>query len=469
MKKNLVVKAFSLLLVFCLLSGCGGQPVPAQESHTAESQSIVGGSLPAGDKQALDDAARAVEAILANPPEPITIEETASEEPAAGEKTGIDTTPQETTVTTEDGVTLEATYYPSSSDPAPFLVVFYHWAGGDRHDFDETARWLQNLPNPAALGPVKVHLSLNHRDLPPLDPDLSVASFAATFRGCGPDGCKTGSPQGWLKDTLAIMEQAKKMPGIGPDTKIISMGSSIGADASAYACAKISGCSLVLPLSPGGYLGIPFETNLKTILTNKIQTTCIGEAKTACIPFETSFYTSIPQEKGHGNTFFDQGRLIMAEYFAESMNECSDGDLAIFIGALNEAKTRFEEKSEKAAQAQKEFSAYESVTSQVDGFIKQMEDMAGTDYENIDAQTAKKIAENFDAVESMIKDLGSAISEDENPNKPMKNYAEELNQAARNIEVVKEVYQKEPGRRRQAFDGMAWENRSGSLLDGEAF
>ncbi len=182
--------------------------------------------------------------------------------------------PQEVAFQASDGWTHTGYYYPAAINPAP-VVVFMHWAGGDKSDWYEIAPWLQNrgLDNPFP----------NPGDEPWWDPswfpavpaDASYGVFIFSFRGCEPykTGCTQGSPEEWLLDAQAAMQTATTLEGVDP-TKLVAIGSSIGADGAPDACAWLNeqqpgSCQGALSLSPGSYLGIPYPEAVQDLGENQ--------------------------------------------------------------------------------------------------------------------------------------------------------------------------------------------------------
>jgi hypothetical protein len=97
-----------------------------------------------------------------------------------------------------------------------------------------------------------------------LPADASYAVFIFSFRGCSPydTGCTSGTPDQWLLDAQAAMLTAAALEAVDP-TRIVAIGSSIGADGAPDACAWLNdqtpgSCQGALSLSPGNYLNIPY-------------------------------------------------------------------------------------------------------------------------------------------------------------------------------------------------------------------
>ncbi len=210
----------------------------------------------------------ATEALIATEP-PIAAPTLAPNE----DSSALPPEPQPITFTTEDGTQISGYYYPGGQNPSP-LVVLMHWMNGDQNDWNEVAVWLQNrgLENPFP----------NSGDLPWWDPswfpavpaDRSYAVMVFSFRNCLPyrDGCQSVNKEGWLKDAQAAMLKAYELEGID-QTRITAIGSSIGADGAPYGCQKLNemhpdACQGALSLSPGSYLGIPYEKTVKELGLN---------------------------------------------------------------------------------------------------------------------------------------------------------------------------------------------------------
>lgn len=178
--------------------------------------------------------------------------------------------PQMVDFQASDGQAHTGYYYPAAVNPAP-VVVLMHWAGGDMGDWYEIAAWLQNrgLDNPFP----------NPGDDPWWDPSwfpevpagASYGVFIFSFRGCdsAPVGCMQGTPPEWLLDAQAAMQTAAALEGVDP-TKIVAIGSSIGADGAPDACFWLNeqtpgSCQGALSLSPGSYLDIPYPVAVQTL------------------------------------------------------------------------------------------------------------------------------------------------------------------------------------------------------------
>jgi len=167
----------------------------------------------------------------------------------------------------EDGQTLEGTYYPAAINPAP-MVVLMHWAGGDQYDWVEIAYWLQNrglggdTPNPENIP------WLDSSWFPPMLEGQSFAVFAFTFRGCE-GGCSSFKPAQWLLDARAAISKAAGLEGVDA-TKVVAIGASIGADGAPDGCSLVNkqnenACQGALSLSPGNYLTLSYPEVIKAL------------------------------------------------------------------------------------------------------------------------------------------------------------------------------------------------------------
>ncbi len=182
--------------------------------------------------------------------------------------------PQEIAFQAADGQPLTGYYYPAAVTPAP-LVVFMHWVRGNLSDWYEIAVWLQNrgqanpFPSPADMPWWAPSW------FPPIPAERSYGVFIFSFRDCRPfdAGCAGWTPDLWLLDAQAAMQTAAALEGVDP-ARIAAIGSSIGADGAADACAWLNeqqpgSCKGALSLSPGGYLGIPYPNVVRQLGENQ--------------------------------------------------------------------------------------------------------------------------------------------------------------------------------------------------------
>lgn len=242
--KNRVLFLVSIVIIIILLTACSKTDNSTQQPvDTAVFQ------------PSQTDAAKPTEATSESP-----TESAAPTHEAVENSNALLADPQLIEFQATDGTMLAGVYYPAATNPAP-LVVMMHWVNGDMHDWNELAVWLQNrgqknpFPNPG--------------DFPWWDPswfptmpvDQSYGVFVFTFRGCKPmseKGCEKWDIPGWVTDFQGAMLTAYSLDGVDK-TRIVTIGSSIGADGAADACLFLNqeypdSCKGALSLSPGSFL-----------------------------------------------------------------------------------------------------------------------------------------------------------------------------------------------------------------------
>ncbi|MDZ7844534.1 MAG: hypothetical protein U5K99_07025 [Anaerolineales bacterium] len=169
--------------------------------------------------------------------------------------------PREITFQAEDGQELAGMYFPAGIPDAPVLVLM-HWSRGDQAEWEQIAAWIQNRG-------LAYEQDFNKTWkmpawFPDYPPDLEIAVFTFTFRGCE-GGCR-GYPAGeWLLDARAGITAAANLPGVDGQ-QILAAGASIGADGAVDACVWLNNqgdeearCRGAFALSPGSFLTVPYE------------------------------------------------------------------------------------------------------------------------------------------------------------------------------------------------------------------
>ncbi len=178
--------------------------------------------------------------------------------------------PQRHELAASDNVTLVGTFYPAADCSAPLLLL-YHEFGSDKESWTDLALWLQNrLDETAAAGGVLASPAGQFSWFPPLPADLSFAVFALDFRDHGESAAVDGDLEvaSLVLDAQAAFDYAKSLPNVDP-ARVITIGSSIGADASVDVCLNLNGveiaaeqfdegCIGALALSPGSFLEVPY-------------------------------------------------------------------------------------------------------------------------------------------------------------------------------------------------------------------
>jgi alpha/beta superfamily hydrolase len=213
------------------------------------------------------------------------------------------TAPKRIEFKSADGTNLVGYYYPAIVKNAP-VVVLMHWTGGTQQDWGEpwqgvgVTKWLQNADDSKSK-------SFNG-EYPPLPKGISFAVFTFDFRSFGESEGKE-DPQGWLQDAQAAMLTAQTLPGVN-SKRLSAIGASIGADAAVDACAE--GCLGALSLSPGNFLGVPYQDAATLLDKSKKTAWCVaGEydspSPEACESASGTLYKKIIYSSGdHGMMFF---------------------------------------------------------------------------------------------------------------------------------------------------------------------
>jgi dienelactone hydrolase len=162
----------------------------------------------------------------------------------------------------EDGTPLVGYFHPAPADNAP-VIVLMHWAGGDQTDWTKVGLvdWLQNWPGTQAAAGF----------YPSMPSGVSFAVFTFDFRSWGESG-GSFSGSGLVMDAKAAYEKAMTMPGVDA-SRTSGIGSSIGADGVVDACAD---CIGALSLSPGGYLGMDYSSEVARLDAMGVPVWCIA-------------------------------------------------------------------------------------------------------------------------------------------------------------------------------------------------
>ncbi len=258
-----------------------------------------------------------------------------AEVPGAGDEEDLNSLPADPVpmmFQASDGVELSGTFYPSSSNNAP-LIVLFHWAPGDQTEWRAIAAWLQNrgLEVEAGADPW-----LDPSWFPGISDTYSFNVFTFTFRGCE-GGCQSFDREGWQLDVEAAMTHIIGIENVDL-SNVLTIGASIGADGAAYGChyynSELGGCQGALSLSPGGYLGIPYADEVASLEAEMLARPawCLyadgdTESAAACQSasgdlFRATEYT----DSAHGMALIEPGRdpnpldLILA--FIEQYLQC---------------------------------------------------------------------------------------------------------------------------------------------------
>jgi len=178
----------------------------------------------------------------------------ASSEESPEESNPLPPQPLDLVFFSEDGVELQARFFPAAALDQP-VVVLMHWYPGDQDEWEEIAYWLQNR---GGMGTRRGVPWLDPSWFPELPLDTSYNVLTFTFRGCE-GGCGQLTSEEWLLDAHASLKAAGSLQGVDP-AQVVAIGASIGGDAAVSSCAAIlgkdpQGCLGALSFSPGNYLG----------------------------------------------------------------------------------------------------------------------------------------------------------------------------------------------------------------------
>ncbi len=158
--------------------------------------------------------------------------------------------PQRIAFEMDDSTRLVGTFYPPIRDSAAGILLM-HQMGANR------TAWQPLID--AVWGPGT--------------PDYAV--FAFDFPGHGESG-GTISDAAALAAARSAFTLIQAMDGVDP-ARIVNIGASIGADAAADSCSD--GCIGVVSVSPGGYLGIPYDDALNALKTRGVPVLCLASAQ----------------------------------------------------------------------------------------------------------------------------------------------------------------------------------------------
>lgn len=220
-----------LVVISLLLAACNIAPTDTPEATqlplptpaiTVAASATVNPVLPAGDGS---------EGLSVGASNPTQAGLAAEGQPDAGQ--GITITPLPTqaqfpmAISADDGLVLQATYYSSSLQPAPGVLLL-HMIGSDRSAWTPLAEQLQ------ATG---------------------YAVLALDLRGYG----ETGGQPDWSlarSDVNTALTMLRELPGVNAQ-RVAVIGASIGANLGLNTCADTPACLTAVLLSPGlDYRGV---------------------------------------------------------------------------------------------------------------------------------------------------------------------------------------------------------------------
>ena len=274
----LIVKIFFLSMLAISLGGCGSKEVKSDNTW---------GSLGNQKSHTITPTSR----IL--PTRTSTINPTSNTIPL--------TEPLDLKFEAEDGQVLDGRFYPSSVCPAALMIVYFPWENGDLNDWKIIGQYF----------PKKIPYGV----------------FTFTPRGCQ-GGCENWDRSGWLLDYKAALSAFTSLPCAKPSS-LVTFGSSVGGDAAYYACNLDKNCTASLAFSPGGWLGIPFEKEVETLVTQKKHAWSIYAQDDPKIlrlyhPEWSKYYHEIILKGGkHGNQLFNNYTMGVVLEIFRTVLECS--------------------------------------------------------------------------------------------------------------------------------------------------
>lgn len=217
---------------------------------------------------------------------------------------------------TSDGVELGGEFWAPTYPDAPVVVLMHQYPMDHNIEWVAIAPWLQNrgLANFVRSGGEPW---ADPKWFQPMPEGVDFGVFTFTFRNCL-GGCKEDSVESreeWILDAVAAIESAASFKTVDP-TKVIVVGTSIGADAAVDACARLldsekATCIGVVALSPGSYLGEPFTDAVNQVTEAGIPVRCVaaeGDTLSAdtCNAVEAERYeVVISNNSNHGVRLFD--------------------------------------------------------------------------------------------------------------------------------------------------------------------
>lgn len=217
---------------------------------------------------------------------------------------------------TNDGATIDGDFYPPAYPNAPVVILMHQYPMDHNIEWIAIAPWLQNRGMTANVRSGGEPWT-DPNWFSPMNDGFDFAVFTFTFRNCL-GGCRedsVDSREEWINDASAAIEAVASFRFVDP-SRILVVGTSIGADAAVNACERmldIEGinCSGVVSISPGNYLEQDFSSSVKALTQAGIPVRCVaseGDALSAetCQDFEgTGYQAVIADGNDHGVRLFD--------------------------------------------------------------------------------------------------------------------------------------------------------------------
>ncbi len=215
-------------------------------------------------------------------------------------------------IQTEDGLELVGYYYIAAQPNAPVVVLMHQFGSNQSQAWPQSdlIPWLQNYPVKGENPPEPTPSAEGKLPLMPSDLRFNVLTF--DFRGHGESPGQVISAiteqaqRGYLLDARAAYRRAASLPHADP-SRIIGIGTSIGADAVVDACEQ--GCVGVFAISPGSFLGLGWYDNAYRVMNAGNPVRCLysvnSPSANECLSLaENALYKVLPAEgKKHGQDF----------------------------------------------------------------------------------------------------------------------------------------------------------------------
>lgn len=215
-------------------------------------------------------------------------------------------------IQTEDGLELVGYYYVAPQPNAPVVVLMHQFGSNQAQAWPQSdlIPWLQNYPVKGENPPEPTPSAEGKLPLMPSDLHFNVLTF--DFRGHGESpgqvisSISEQAQRGYLLDARAAYQRAASLPYADP-SRIIGIGTSIGADAVVDACEQ--GCVGVFAISPGSFLGLGWYDNAYRVMNAGKPVRCLysvnSPSANECLSLaENALYKVLPAEgKKHGQDF----------------------------------------------------------------------------------------------------------------------------------------------------------------------
>ncbi len=217
------------------------------------------------------------------------------------------------TIQTEDGLELVGYYYIAPQPNSPVVILMHQFGSSQAQAWpiSDLIPWLQNYPVKSENPPEPTLSAQGKLPLMPAEIHFNVLTF--DFRGHGESPGQVipyitdDAQRGYLLDAKAAYARAASLPNADP-TRIIGIGTSIGADAVVNACEQ--GCVGAFAISPGSHLGVDWTASAYRVSNAGKPVRCMysfndGNTAATCasLPVNTYYRIAGYEGKKHGQDF----------------------------------------------------------------------------------------------------------------------------------------------------------------------